>query len=71
MSINNSNLISVSEAADIVGCTMRHIRKLVERGDIKGEKLHPRAIVVYRRSVESYANKDIRRGRPRLGSKKD
>lgn len=67
----NHELLSVSEAADILGCTMRNIRKLVSSGIVKGVRLHDRALVVYRSSVEAYKKKPQHKGRPRLGFQTD
>jgi hypothetical protein len=67
MSIQNDQLISVREAAAIIGCTGRRVRQLVESEQIKGEHLHARTIVVSRESAESYATKEQTRGRPRGG----
>lgn len=70
MSIQNDRLISVAEAAELIGCTGRRVRQLIESGEIKGEKLHARTIVVSRASAEKYACRELpQRGRPRTGEK--
>ena len=70
MSINK-NLISVVEAAQIIGCTTRNVRKLIDEGKVKAVALHDRSWVVYRSSAESYAKKPQIIGQPRKGFKAD
>jgi excisionase family DNA binding protein len=64
-------LMSVEEAAREIGCSTRHVRKLAEDEIIASEKLHERAIVLYRDSVLEYAKTKQSRGRPRLGFQKN
>lgn len=59
---------SVSDAAQIVGCTVGRIRQLLIDGDIAGMKLNDRAWAVDRKSAEKYAKKTFNVGRPRLAN---
>ncbi len=59
------DLLSVSEAAKILGCSASHVRFLLAEKLLDGEKLSPRAWVVRRQSLDAYANKEITVGRPR------
>lgn len=67
----NKNLISVVEAAEIIGCTTRNVRKLIDEGKVKATALHNRSWVVYRSSAEAYARKPQEIGQPRKGFKTD
>jgi excisionase family DNA binding protein len=60
--------ISVPDAAALLGCTEGRVRQLIYEGTITGMKLNERAWAVDRKSVESYAKRDISTGRPRVAS---
>lgn len=59
------DLLSVTEAADILGCSTSHVRFLLAEKIIEGEKLSERAWAVKRGSLNAYARKKITVGRPR------
>lgn len=71
MSFQNGKFISTAEAAEIIGCTARHVRHLVlKKGYVKGERFGPTAIIVERKSAEKYAKTSHSRGRPRSNEPK-
>ena len=59
------DLLSVTEAATILGCTTSHVRLLLSEGTLEGQKLHERAWAVSRKSLNAYAKREITVGRPR------
>jgi len=61
--------ISVSDAAEILGCTVGRVRQLLIDGTIYGMKLNERAWAVERKSVEKLAKVPQTLGRPRLVNK--
>lgn len=62
------NLVGVTEAAQIIGVTPSRVRQLLRAGELKGEKLGPRAWAITRKEVER-AKADVPTlGRPRSGS---
>lgn len=60
--------ISVSDAAEVLGCTEGRVRQLLDEKKIEGEKLHERAWAVDRKSVEAYSKREITTGRPRISA---
>lgn len=58
-------VVSVEEAATIIGCNESRVRQLLGSGDLSGQKLNARAWVVSRESAERYAAEPQRTGRPR------
>ena len=53
--IENANVISVSDAAALLGVTTGRVRQLLDSRKISGKKLSERAWAVELRSVEEYA----------------
>lgn len=64
--IENS-LLSVAEAAKLIGCSAANVRKLVRNKKLKSQRLHERAIAIDRASAEEYAKSEQQFGRPRQG----
>ena len=66
--------ISVREAAEILGCTDSHVRSLARSRKIKAtRRQYPlergrHYWEIDRKSVLEYGKREIRRGRPRVGS---
>jgi len=58
-------LITVAEAAALLGVTPRRVRKFIEEGRLQGEPVNPRLWLVYRSSVERFARAPRRGGRPK------
>src|SRR5690606_28426241 len=63
--MRRDNLVSVNEAAEVIGCTVGRVRQLLIAGRLEGEKLNERAWRVDRRSAEKYARDMAHTGRPR------
>lgn len=61
----SDELINVTDAAKIIGCTPAHVRLLLDRKQIEGEKLHSHAWLVVRKSAQKYAKTPQKTGRPR------
>lgn len=61
----NFDAISVTTAAEVIGCTVSRVRQLLRDGELKGEKLGPRAWAVSRVAAEKLAAKPAATGRPR------
>lgn len=59
---------SVQEAADKLGCTTGYMRQLLIAEVIKGEKLSERVWLVSIESLNTYAKREIKVGRPRKNS---
>jgi hypothetical protein len=67
--------ISTRMAAEIIGCSMGHLRKMLSRGEGIGRGkrgvdwflISPRALVWRRKTVERYAAREAGTGRPRGG----
>jgi excisionase family DNA binding protein len=57
--------ILISEAAEIIGCTEDHVRRLVRMGQIKAERLGQVLWLVDRRSALAFAKNRPPIGRPR------
>jgi hypothetical protein len=59
-------LITVEKAAEIIGCTVGRVRQLLlySKGELEGQKWGT-AWMVQQKSVERYAKKPQKRGRPR------
>ena len=60
--------VSVTDAARELGCTTGRVRQMLITGDIKGEKLTPRAWGIFKYSLDRAAKIPQTTGRPR-GSK--
>jgi len=46
--------ITTGEAAEILGVTQRWIQRLVKEGKLRGQKISPKQLLIYRPSVEEY-----------------
>lgn len=55
MLLEKANLISVAEAARIIGVTTGRVRQLIDDGRLTAEPLGKRSLVVERNSVIRYA----------------
>lgn len=62
------NLLSVKEAADVIGCTEGRVCQLCRSEELHAEKINERAWVIYRESAEAYARKAKTTGRPRISA---
>jgi hypothetical protein len=65
MSLPAKPFVSVSEAAEIIGCSDSRVRQLLIDRTLAGQKLNERAWAVERKSAESYAKQPQTVGRPR------
>lgn len=65
MGLEEFDLVSVSEAAEILGCTEGRIHQLLRAGTLPGKKLNERAWAINRADIESLAETPQTRGRPR------
>lgn len=54
--------IGVGEAAELIGISAAHVRKLLRDGELVGRKLGPRVWIVSRKSALAFS-----RNRPKLG----
>lgn len=61
----NFDAVSVTTAAQIIGCTVGRVRQLLRSGELRGEKLGERAWAVSRVHAEKIAKKPASTGRPR------
>ena len=66
------NYLTISQAADALGCTTGRIRQLLrdEHSGLRGEKVNARAWIVEKKSVEKFAKQVPSVGRPRIGKAK-
>ena len=60
--VRSHDLISTAEAARVMGCTVQHVRLLIRKGEIGGEKIG-RDWLADRASVEAYTERRYLRGR--------
>jgi len=63
------NWVTVKEAADIIGCTVQHVRYLARENQISSDKIGEKLVIVQRQSAEKYANCKKNVGRPRINPK--
>ena len=63
--------VGVKEAAEELGCTDSNVRKLINSGVLDVKQLTPHVRLILRKSLDEYAAKDIRVGRPRKKSEKN
>ena len=61
----DEKLISVTEAAAIIGCTTAHVRLLLSEGKLVGQKIHARSWIVDRDSAKAYSRIEQTVGRPK------
>lgn len=59
-----TDAISVEEAAELIGCSAAHVRKLLRDGDLVGRKISPRIWVVSSRAATHFAKHRPKLGRP-------
>lgn len=64
------NLLSTSEASEILGANERWVRRLVAAGRLEARKIG-RDYVISRKDLEEFARVERQRGRPRSDSKSD
>ena len=60
------NFLTVTEAADVIGCTTGRVRQLLLAGSIIGKKFTKRSWAVDRDSARRYAARKKTTGRPRV-----
>lgn len=61
----NFDAVSVSRAAEIIGCTTGRVRQLLREEALRGKKLGERAWAVSRVDAEKLAESPAKTGRPR------
>lgn len=61
-----TQFITTAEAAEIIGCTERHVSLLIREGRIEAEPFGGNTWAVKKKSAEEYAAIPQRTGRPRL-----
>lgn len=59
-----TDAISVDEAAELIGCSGAHVRKLLRDGDLMGRKISARIWVVSLRAAKHFAHHRPKLGRP-------
>lgn len=61
--------MTTAQAAELLGCSRRHITLLIRTGHLPAERLSPRVTLLKRADVEAYAAQEFprgwKRGRPR------
>lgn len=67
MLLEKANLISVAEAARIIGVTPGRVRQLIDEGRIVAEPVGERSLVVDRKSAQKYADSPRQPGPKRAG----
>jgi excisionase family DNA binding protein len=65
------NWMLVSQAAEELNVSTRHVRLLIARGVLRGSPVNSRLWLVERESVEAYKRERRPVGRPRRGSDGD
>jgi excisionase family DNA binding protein len=68
MSTVVGQFVSVSEAAEILGCTDGRIRQMLRAGEIEGIKLNERAWAIPKKAAEKAAKNTPTTGRPRISA---
>jgi predicted transcriptional regulator len=61
----NKSFCSVSEAAEVLGCTEQHVRYLIRHDKVKAERFSSLVWLVNVSSLKKYARREINVGRPR------
>jgi hypothetical protein len=61
----NFDAVSVTDAAEIIGCTTGRVRQLLRANELRGKKLGARAWAVSRVDAEKLAGTKAPTGRPR------
>ena len=59
-------LVSVNDAADILGCTVGRVRQMLRQGELSGIKVNRRAWLVFRSAAETHRARPSAVGRPRV-----
>jgi len=65
-----TDLLSVDEAARLIGVTSGRIRQLLSSGELRGEKFRNLIWQIRRSDAEKFANQPEGPGRPRSGRPK-
>ena len=52
--LTRTDVLTVAEAAEILGCSRRHVYGLVERGEMPGARRLGRRVLVSRRVLEAW-----------------
>ena len=60
------DFVTVTTAAEIMGCTPGRVRQMLRADEIEGEKVGERAWMVLRKAAEKRAQKPEGPGRPRV-----
>jgi excisionase family DNA binding protein len=63
------NWMTVAQAADVLGCTARHVSFLARDNKLKCSRIGSRLVVVDKKSVEEFAKIKQKTGRPRSRKK--
>ena len=63
------NWITVKEAAELIGCTVQHVRSLIKKHKWEYNKVTERLIVVHVSTIEKYCKVQQTVGRPRISKK--
>ena len=66
----DKNLITTLQAADRIGCTPNHVRLMLKRGLLRGEKVSGNLWLCDKRHVDQVAKRPSSVGRPRGDKKK-
>lgn len=65
------DLVSVDEAAKIIGCTDGRVRQMLIEGRLEGQKLNKRAWGIRRAEAERLRDMEYGTGRPRVDARKN
>lgn len=63
-------LLTVSQAAEVIGCTPGRVRQLILAGTLEATKLSPRIMLVQKKDAEKIARNPANVGRPRINSRR-
>ena len=61
----DENYCTVSEAAEMIGCTKNHVRLLLTQGKLRGGKITERLWLVEKKHVAEIAKNPHKKVRPR------
>ncbi len=69
----DKNLITTQQAAEMIGCTSNHVRLMLKKGQLRGEKVSGNLWLCERKHVTEVAKNPAKQGRPRgpSGSQKN
>jgi hypothetical protein len=61
-------MVTVAEAAEILGCTPRRVQQLFVEQVLKGRQIGKRLRLIDLRSVRAYGKKEQTKGRPKISA---